>query len=100
MARAAAIITSAYANQAAPSNPFTQVNFTPNKDVGVTSYDNAELIQAMTDVYHVAQQKKSLLLPLFNQRPMTALFHTRDTFNKVNFIRKTEEAPLHSFICA
>ena len=93
MARAAQGITSSYANISRPSNPFTQVNLSPNKTEGVTSYDNAEMVETLSEVYHYAQQEASLLMPLFDMRDMTALFHDQDTFNKVQFVQKTEEAP-------
>ena len=93
MARAAQTITSTYANIARPSNPFTQVNLAPNTTEGVTSYDNAEMVQTLAEVYTYAQQEASILMPLFDQRDMTALFHSQDTFNKVQFVQKTEEAP-------
>jgi len=93
MARSSQSIVSAYSNVSIPSNPFTQVNLAPNKTEGVTSYDNAEMVQTLSEVYTYAQQEASILMPLFDQRDMTALFHDQDTFNKVQFVQKTEEAP-------
>ena len=94
MARSAQVITSSYSNITRPSNPFTQVNLAPNKTEGVTSYDNAELIQAMSQVYTYAQQERSKLMGMFDNRTMTAMFHDQDTFNKVQFVQKTEESPV------
>ncbi len=93
LARKAAVVNDSYSVPSLPSNPFTQVNLAPNKTDGVTSYDNAEMIETLSSVYTYAQQKSSILMPLFEQRPMTALFHNQDTFNKIHFIQKTEEAP-------
>ena len=93
MARATQKITSAYAGIVKPSDVFTQINLAPNKSEGVTSYDNAEMVETLTDVYHYAQQQSSLLMPLFVQKDMTAMFHSQDTFNKVQWVQKTEEAP-------
>ena len=93
MARATQSIVSTYSALSAPTNPFTQVNFAPNKSEGVTSYDNAELTEALAEVYTYAQQSESYLMPLFSQDSMGALFREQDTFNKVNFVQKTEESP-------
>ena len=93
MARAAQVITSSYNTITRPTNPFTQVNLTPNKTDGVTSYDNAEMVELLANVYTYAQQETSFLMPLFDTDTMTALFRKQDTFNKVNFIQKKEESP-------
>ena len=93
MARTAQSVTNSYANITRPSNPFTQVNLAPNKTEGVTSYDNAEIVQMLAGVYTYAQQESSLLMPLFDTQDMTALFQNQDIFGKVQLVQKTEEAP-------
>ena len=89
----AQVITNSYSNIAQPSNPFTQINLEPNKDVGTTSYDNAEMVETLSKVYTYAQQQQSILMPLFDKTSMSAMFHSQDTFNKVQFVQKVEEAP-------
>ena len=90
---AAQVITSSYVNIAKPTNPFTQINLEPNKSDGTTSYDNAEMVETLAKVYTYAQQTQSILMPLFIQENMTAMFHSQDSFNKVQFVQKVEEAP-------
>ena len=77
-----------------PSDIFQQINLEPQTDQGVTSYDNAELIQAISEVYTFAQQSASYLMPLFDQSTMRAAFVKQDTFNKVQWRQKTEESPI------
>ncbi len=94
MARASASVTSTYSALPTVSNPFTQINLKPQKDVGVTSYDNAETMEALTNVYHFAQQERSFLRPLLrNVHSINTNFVKRNTFGKLQLVQKTEESP-------
>ena len=100
MARIAQSVVSAYAPVVIPTDVFTTVNLQPNKDLGVTSYDNAELTQVLSDVYHYAQQSVSFLRPLLpNASDISAQFISKNTFGKMQLHAKQEEAgftPLHT----
>ena len=93
MARNAQSIISSYHGYEGFTNPFTQVNLSPNKTEGVTSYDNAEQSRVMRGVYHFAQQKVSRLMPLINPITIDQMFIYKDRVNKSPWEKKTEEAP-------
>ena len=93
MPRDTASVVDTYAALTVPSNIFSNVNLKPNKDLGVTSYDNAEMVAAMADVYHYAQQEVSFLRPLMpNAMDINSMFVKKNTFNKMQLVPKTDEA--------
>lgn len=88
------VISTTYSNYSVPTGAFTTVNLTPHTNEGVVSYDNAELIEAMSTVYHLAQQEVSILSPLIpNKKDIKAMFNTKDTFGKIQMVEKVEETP-------
>ena len=98
MARLAQQYTTSYSNVGIGSSNsavFNQVNLQPNSDLGVTSYDNAELTESLAAVYHYAQQTTSYLRPLIpNAMTIKAQFVRKNSFNKMNLVPKLEEAGL------
>ena len=101
MARGAQNITSTYTNTnalAKPSNLFTQVNLDTQKGQGTSSYDNAEMVSTLSDVYTVAQQMSSILMPLFEQEPMTACFNNKIPLVKCNMCRRLKKRLIRLFM--
>ena len=93
-ARSAASVSSGYSALPSVSNPFVQVNLTPHTAEGVTSYDNAETVEALSKVYHYSQQDASYLMPLLsNVNSIDSLFVKKNLFNKLQLVQKTEESP-------